>query len=136
MKTYRLTDPVLRSWLAQNLAALRCQIVPLRWKRYDELLRLALTRGRKFVESVVGYIGDIHLEKIAGDLDGDDSLRHALESWGLVDEASNDCPTCQGTGIGQSGDPDTSRCRACSGRGHGRSQRDQDMDDNNEGGDW
>ena len=27
------------------------------------------------------------------------------------------CPTCQGTGIGQGGDPDTSRCDHCNGRG-------------------
>ncbi len=28
------------------------------------------------------------------------------------------CEDCQGTGIGQSGDPDTSRCTTCGGRGY------------------
>lgn len=29
-----------------------------------------------------------------------------------------DCATCQGTGIGQHGDPNTSRCSDCNGRGY------------------
>ena len=29
-----------------------------------------------------------------------------------------DCQTCQGTGIGQMGDPNTSRCADCKGRGY------------------
>lgn len=29
-----------------------------------------------------------------------------------------ECPTCQGTGIGQYGDPDTSKCGKCNGRGY------------------
>ena len=28
-----------------------------------------------------------------------------------------DCTDCQGTGIGQFGDPDTSKCSSCGGRG-------------------
>ena len=28
-----------------------------------------------------------------------------------------DCTTCDGTGIGQHGDPDTSKCHSCNGRG-------------------
>ena len=30
----------------------------------------------------------------------------------------NDCRDCQGTGIGQHGDPDTSKCTTCLGRGY------------------
>lgn len=30
----------------------------------------------------------------------------------------DECALCQGTGIGQHGDPDTSRCSACGGRGY------------------
>ena len=33
------------------------------------------------------------------------------------DEGTMDCASCQGTGIGQHGDPDTSKCWACHGRG-------------------
>lgn len=33
------------------------------------------------------------------------------------EEEDNTCRTCAGTGIGQYGDPDTSRCHACRGRG-------------------
>ncbi|HET9685111.1 MAG TPA: hypothetical protein VFP15_13485 [Gemmatimonadaceae bacterium] len=29
-----------------------------------------------------------------------------------------DCRLCQGTGIGQHGDPDTSKCHVCKGRGY------------------
>ena len=29
-----------------------------------------------------------------------------------------DCQLCQGTGIGQHGDPDTSKCTTCLGRGY------------------
>lgn len=29
-----------------------------------------------------------------------------------------DCATCQGTGIGKYGDPNTSRCSDCNGRGY------------------
>ena len=32
-------------------------------------------------------------------------------------ESTLDCPVCSGTGIGQHGDPDTSRCTRCSGTG-------------------
>lgn len=33
-------------------------------------------------------------------------------------EGKIDCQTCRGTGIGQHGDPDTSRCGDCHGRGY------------------
>ena len=37
-----------------------------------------------------------------------------------------DCETCQGTGIGQYGDPNTSRCSACNGRGYFTFKEDED----------
>lgn len=34
------------------------------------------------------------------------------------DEEDTDCARCQGSGIGRGGDPDTSKCQTCSGRGY------------------
>lgn len=34
------------------------------------------------------------------------------------EETDSDCTLCAGTGIGQHGDPDTSRCTRCGGRGY------------------
>jgi len=41
----------------------------------------------------------------------------------LDDDATDDrfCTTCKGTGIGQHGDPDTSRCHVCHGTGRSAS---------------
>lgn len=41
---------------------------------------------------------------------------------------SPDCGLCSGTGIGQSGPPDTSRCSACGGSGVARDYDDMDPD--------
>jgi DnaJ-class molecular chaperone len=35
-----------------------------------------------------------------------------------MSEGYYDCETCQGTGIGQYGDPNTSKCSACNGIGY------------------
>ena len=34
------------------------------------------------------------------------------------EDEDRDCPKCQGTGIGRHGDPDTSKCGKCGGRGY------------------
>lgn len=44
------------------------------------------------------------------------------------DDEDNTCSLCQGTGIGQYGDPDTSRCSDCGGSGVCRSNPDDDYD--------
>lgn len=36
---------------------------------------------------------------------------------GRMPTVNTDCATCDGTGIGQFGDPNTSRCSYCAGRG-------------------
>ena len=45
---------------------------------------------------------------------------------GQVSEEYCDCETCQGTGIGQYGDPNTSRCSDCNGRGYFIFEEDED----------
>ncbi len=51
---------------------------------------------------------------------------------GMEDEKPDDmCTLCEGTGIGQFGDPDISRCTICKGRGYvldGREEDDRDFD--------
>jgi len=57
----------------------------------------------------------------------------------MCDSNRQDCPECSGTGIGKFGDPNTSRCWHCHGRGYilvdndsGRElQEDQREDDTN-----
>lgn len=44
-------------------------------------------------------------------------------------EAHVACSVCSGTGIGQHGDPDTSRCYACKGRGYYGGKVEPDPDD-------
>ena len=43
-------------------------------------------------------------------------------------ESDGYCHACAGTGIGQNGDPDTSRCHVCHGSGEVKSTRDEDID--------
>lgn len=46
---------------------------------------------------------------------------------GDVEELEDDaCPLCRGTGIGQFGDPDTSKCHRCNGSGV-RREADEDQ---------
>ena len=40
----------------------------------------------------------------------------------------SDCELCLGTGIGQTGDPSTSKCGACGGRGYHLSEPEDDGD--------
>jgi hypothetical protein len=57
------------------------------------------------------------LDAISQELTGDDE-----------DDHDDTCPTCTGTGIGQHGDPDTSRCSDCGGSGVLRGESDYDED--------
>ena len=50
------------------------------------------------------------------------------EDYGDLDDNAADCPKCQGTGIGQHGDPDTSKCSACGGRGYAIAKPERDVD--------
>ena len=57
-----------------------------------------------------------------------ENKRNEVNIWGLSlpdppdeiepEEESDSCAQCAGTGIGQHGDPDTSKCTACGGRGY------------------
>jgi hypothetical protein len=44
------------------------------------------------------------------------------------DDGRRSCATCSGTGIGQSGDPDTSNCSSCKGRGYHLPEPEDDGD--------
>jgi len=57
------------------------------------------------------------LDAVAEELEGSDDEDH-----------DHYCTTCDGTGIGQHGDPDTSRCSSCGGTGVARSEDDYDED--------
>ncbi len=54
------------------------------------------------------------------------------DDMGLMDDGDDYCGLCRGTGIGQHGDPDTSKCRLCGGTGmsssHRQEQRDYEAD--------
>lgn len=52
----------------------------------------------------------------------------------LDDDDDSVCPTCLGTGIGQHGDPDTSRCHRC--HGSGVLERDRGDDDDHVYEEW
>lgn len=57
------------------------------------------------------------VEDVTSDGFEEGSLGDMLAGLGIIDGDDNSCGTCQGTGIGQHGDPDTSRCHSCRGRG-------------------
>lgn len=46
-----------------------------------------------------------------------------------TNELDDDCRLCRGTGIGQFGDPATSRCQSCGGSGVQKANRNEDEDD-------
>jgi hypothetical protein len=81
-------------------------------KLIDRLETLLGPRWEKFVERMTEY------EKLSPIFD-----------QGLLDHPfPPECGTCRGTGIGQFGDPNTSKCHCCGGRGVPRDDRD-DRDD-------
>ena len=63
---------------------------------------------------------DKYHELVANGMDSDDAeveVDNILDEEDAEEEEDNSCPQCDGTGIGQFGDPDTSRCSACNGKG-------------------
>ena len=62
-----------------------------------------------------------------------DAIRLAHESAQMADDCvegpeDDACWTCRGTGIGQFGDPDTSKCGACGGSGVRRESAESRME--------
>ena len=65
-----------------------------------------------------------------GPIDPDQDLCPDCRPGEQEDEDDDrDCPDCIGTGIGQHGDPDTSRCHACGGSGVRRAPPDSSRGD-------
>ena len=67
---------------------------------------------------------EIRSDLILNGMDSDDADVEAAEQIEREDEEAreaeeddNTCNSCDGTGIGQYGDPDTSRCTSCGGKG-------------------
>jgi hypothetical protein len=69
-----------------------------------------LLDAAKMAQDLLGYLSEDEVKDfcMSNDIDLD------LED---EDDEDNTCSLCQGTGIGQYGDPDTSRCSDCGGSG-------------------
>lgn len=83
---------------------------------YIEVLFRAVDAGREMTEGIWEYVEDM-LPAIRQEVDQIDSLWEVLDRWGILEQEDRTCGTCRGSGIGQSGDPEKSRCHSCGGSG-------------------
>ena len=103
---------------------------------YKEIIQQKIQRAQELRDSMVDP--EEVAEMIADELEQDGWIASDIEKilnaiadelGGSEDDDHDDtCRTCDGTGIGQHGDPDTSRCSSCGGSGVDRGEYD-DSDD-------
>ena len=93
----------------------------------DDVLLTALNLASAELEEdlalVYQYIVVLDKEHL---VDLDHPAYEQLVHGGYIEE-DDTCTTCAGTGIGQSGDPDTSRCSPCGGSGDSKRRRIRNM---------
>jgi hypothetical protein len=114
------------------------------WNNYSQELRDAFyAKHVKEAEAAARRLNDwdqryldMRSELILGGMDSDDADVEAVSRLEEEDEIAaqeqededNECHSCKGTGIGRSGDPDTSRCSSCGGKGYVTDDADYEAD--------
>ena len=101
---------------------------------YTEIIQQKIQRAQELKDSMVDpeEVANIISDELEQDgwISTDiDKILNAIadELGGEADSDEDDtCRTCDGTGIGQHGDPDTSRCSSCGGSGVARGEYDND----------
>ena len=117
---------------------------------YNELVEL-ITHHEKNIKNQIAVVWHIEdVQEVRPDLDDEECrqvlfaaddqhdatvginwevLKAVAESLFPEDTSPDYCTSCDGTGIGQHGDPDTSRCSSCGGSGVSKDDSHDDSDD-------